>query len=87
MQLLTVAGDERDGVALVDELDDIIDMSAGIILNKKVGDSVKKGELLATLYTNKEESIYLPIKERVEKAFVIKDKKIEKDEGAHILIQ
>ena len=26
VQLLTVAGDERDGVALVDELDDIIDM-------------------------------------------------------------
>lgn len=68
-------------------LDDIIDMSAGIVLNKKVGDSVKKGELLATLYTNKEESIYLSIKERVEKAFVIENKKIEKDEGAHVLIQ
>lgn len=35
-------------------LDDVIDMSAGIILNKKIGDYVKSGELLATLYTNKE---------------------------------
>ena len=35
-------------------LDDVIDMSAGIILNKKIGDKVEKGELLATLYTNKE---------------------------------
>ena len=30
--------------------DDVIDNSAGIILNKKYGDSVKKGELLATVY-------------------------------------
>ncbi|MBQ2058964.1 MAG: hypothetical protein II488_04245, partial [Firmicutes bacterium] len=28
-----------------------IDYSAGLILNKKTGDPVKKGELLATLYT------------------------------------
>lgn len=37
-------------------LDDVIDMSAGIILNKKIGDHVDKGELLATLYTNKDNS-------------------------------
>ncbi len=30
-----------------------IDMSAGIILNKTVGDYIDKGELLATLYTDK----------------------------------
>ena len=30
-------------------------MSAGIILNKKIGDFVKNNELLATLYTNKED--------------------------------
>lgn len=34
-------------------LSDTIDMSSGIVLNKKVGDKVKKGELLATAYTNK----------------------------------
>ncbi len=35
-------------------MDDVIDMSAGILLNKKIGDHVNKGELLATCYTNKE---------------------------------
>ena len=34
---------------------DIIDMSADIILNKKVGVQVKKGELLFTLHTNKDD--------------------------------
>ena len=37
--------------------DDTIDHSAGIILNKKTGDKVQKGDVLATLYTNKKESI------------------------------
>lgn len=32
--------------------DDVLDFSAGIILNKKTGDKVEKGELLATLYAN-----------------------------------
>jgi len=52
-------------------LEDVIDMSAGILLNKKVGDYVKEGELLATAYTNKEnvEEILKDIKE----AFFIKD--------------
>jgi len=31
-----------------------IDFSAGIILNRKVGDFVKKGDVLATMYTSKE---------------------------------
>ena len=34
--------------------DDIIDMSAGILLNKKVGDYVDNNELLLTCYTDKE---------------------------------
>lgn len=34
-------------------MDDVIDMSAGIVLAKKVGDSVHQGDLLATAYTNK----------------------------------
>ena len=34
-------------------LDDVIDMSAGIMLVKKVGDQVKKGEPLCYLHTNK----------------------------------
>ncbi|MBP5216326.1 MAG: pyrimidine-nucleoside phosphorylase [Bacilli bacterium] len=35
------------------KMDDVIDMSAGILLNKKVGDFVRKGDVLATCYTNK----------------------------------
>ena len=52
-------------------LEDIIDMSAGIMLNKKVGDYVEKGELLCTLHTNKSEKEYAPIIEDVKKAYVI----------------
>jgi pyrimidine-nucleoside phosphorylase len=37
--------------------EDSIDYSAGIVLNKKVGDYVKKGELLASLYTSKQETL------------------------------
>lgn len=33
--------------------DSAIDLSAGIVLHKKVGDEVEAGEALATLYTNK----------------------------------
>ena len=36
---------------------DAIDYSAGIILSKKTGDFVEKGDILATLYTNDEKAI------------------------------
>lgn len=52
-------------------LEDVIDMSAGILLNKKVGDKVTKGELLCTAYTNKE-NVDEIIKE-IKDAFVIKN--------------
>ena len=32
--------------------EDKIDYSAGIVINKKTGDAVKKGEVIATLYAN-----------------------------------
>ncbi|GBU10294.1 thymidine phosphorylase [Gammaproteobacteria bacterium] len=35
--------------------DDIIDLAAGLMLHKKVGDSVKIGESLLTIYSNKED--------------------------------
>ncbi len=37
--------------------DDTIDMTSGIILNKKTGDKIKKGDIIATLYTNNESSL------------------------------
>ncbi len=58
-------------------LEDVIDMSAGIMLNKKIGDYVKKGELLCTLHTNKSEKEYLPIIEDVKRAYVLTKEKVE----------
>ncbi len=59
-------------------LADVIDMSAGIVLNKKVGDHVNKGELLCTLHTNKGKEEYEPIMEDVRKAYVIVEEPIGK---------
>lgn len=67
-----------------EKLDDVIDMSAGIILNKKVGDAVKKGELIATLYTNKENT--KEIEEVVVSAFEISNQKVTK-KRENLLIQ
>lgn len=47
---------------------DVINMSAGIVLNKKIGDKVEKGELLCTLYTNKNE--YSEIESETKNAFI-----------------
>ena len=59
-------------------LEDTIDMSAGIILNKKVGDHVEKGELLCTLHTNKEnvESVI----EQVKNAFILQNDPIKAED-------
>ncbi len=54
-----------------EKLGDVIDMSAGIVLAKKVGDRVEKGDLLATCHTNKpglEEAFA-----QVQKAFLIQE--------------
>lgn len=37
--------------------DSILDLGSGIMLNKKIDDFVKKGDLLATIYTEKSEEI------------------------------
>ena len=37
--------------------EDPIDHAAGIVLAKKTGDSVKKGDVIATLFTNNEASV------------------------------
>ena len=58
-------------------LEDVIDMSAGIILNKKVGDKVEKGELLCTLHTNKCKEEYTPIIDEVKAAYVISKERVD----------
>ena len=45
--------------------DSAIDLSAGIVLHKKVGDEVEAGEALATLYTNKSAEVVEEATERL----------------------
>lgn len=55
---------------------DVIDPKAGILLKKKVGDTVKKGEMIAEFYTDKKE-ILPDAKKRVADAFIVGDKRAE----------
>ena len=69
-----------------EKLDDVIDMSAGIVLNKKIGDFVEENELLATLYTNKEDYKY--IEEDVLNSFkIVKEKVVKPSELTHEIIE
>ncbi len=64
--------------------DDVIDMASGIVLNKKVGDFVKNGELLLTCYTNKEnvEEIYKDL----ENSYIIVQDKVLNHKIIHEII-
>ena len=61
--------------------DDVIDMSAGIVLAKKVGDKVNVGDLLCTAYTNKED--YAEVVKDIKEAFVIVDEFVEVPPTVH----
>jgi pyrimidine-nucleoside phosphorylase len=54
--------------------EDIIDFAAGIYLNKKTGDFVEKGDVIATLYTEKKES-FAAAEKRLIEATVLSDEK------------
>lgn len=58
--------------------DDVIDFSAGIIIKKKVGDEVKKGDVLAILHTNKTEALQ-PASKRYLDAIKISKEKTERN--------
>ena len=59
--------------------EDEIDLAAGIVLNKKVGDWVECGEVLATFYGNDIKKVREGLEE-AEKAFEISDEKVESPE-------
>ena len=58
--------------------DDVIDFSAGIILNKKTGDFAEKGESLCTLYTNSKET-FLQVEQRYIKSITFSKSKVERN--------
>lgn len=53
--------------------DSILDLGSGIILNKKIDEFVKKGDLIATIYTEKESEIK-NVKEMIQNSYKIGDK-------------
>ena len=52
-------------------LDDVIDMAAGIMLEKKVGDTVNKGDVLCYLHTNKNSESVSHVTDNVQNAYVL----------------
>lgn len=59
--------------------DDIIDLSAGIMLTKKTGDYVKKGDVIATFHTSGKDKL-APAKEFFESSVEYSDNKVEKND-------
>lgn len=56
--------------------DTVLDLGSGIVLNKKIDDEVTKGDLLATIYTNKDDEVENAIK-NIKKAYKIGEKNSE----------
>lgn len=56
---------------------DKLDIGAGIVFNKKVGDCIKKGGILAYIYTNSNTKIQKAV-EQTREIFKVSDKKIKK---------
>ena len=68
-------------------LDDVIDMAAGIMLNKKVGDQVNEGEVLCYLHSNKNVTLINRVAKQVSDAFIICKEKVEKPKVVLEIIQ
>ncbi|HZH59264.1 MAG TPA: pyrimidine-nucleoside phosphorylase [Metabacillus sp.] len=52
-----------------------IDLAVGLVLNKKIGDTVKKGESLVTIHSNREN--VEDVKEKLYESITISDQKVE----------
>lgn len=55
--------------------EDVIDPAAGILLSRKVGDKVTRGELLCRVYTNKEE--YEDVLDEIKESFKLSDEPVQ----------
>lgn len=75
---ITHINTEQCGIASValgagrETKESVIDYAAGIVLNKKYGDRIDKGEILATLYAEKE-SYFTTASDMIQKAYTIGD--------------
>lgn len=58
--------------------EDTIDHAVGIVLNKKVGDEVIEGDLLATLYYREENKKFADATQLLESAYTISSSKVDK---------
>lgn len=65
--------------------DDVIDLSAGIILNKKVGDYVHQGDVLCYMHTNKEDVV--AVEKEIHDAFKLTNHKVEPLKVVHEYIK
>ncbi|WP_338473000.1 pyrimidine-nucleoside phosphorylase [Niallia sp. XMNu-256] len=53
-----------------------IDLAVGLVLRKKIGDNVKKGESLVTIHSNKQEVI--EVKKLIDEAFSVSQNEVER---------
>jgi len=56
--------------------DSVIDLAAGLMLRKKIGDEVKKGDSLVTIYSNFED--VSAVKEKLYENIILSSEKVEK---------
>ena len=66
--------------------DDVIDMSAGILINKKVGDRVLKGETLCTLYSDNEQNLIMA-EQKYRDAILIGNNKTQRNSVIYKIIR
>ena len=75
---------EKCGIASVllgagrETKDSPVDLSAGILLHKKTGDTVKKGELLATMYASKQD-LFVAAEEKYDSAITIGSENVKRN--------
>jgi pyrimidine-nucleoside phosphorylase len=62
-----------------------IDLAVGLVLNKKIGDSVRKGETLVTIYSNR--SSVTDVIEKVEQAYAISKQPVQPPALIHDIVQ
>ena len=66
-------------------LTDVIDMSAGIVLTKKVGDYVNAGDVICTVYTNKDD--YNNVINDIKNAYVYVQDEVKTHPVVHEIVE